>query len=173
MEALYLKINHFNFILKWYCINIDCVTGVENSIVCGRDGELHHLWTAAYQCMVCVCAMERGHLRPACARCAGCRSPDPLHPEPTQTVSPLIADTQSTAEPPGYLSEFESYANQNQPTPLKLSYTYLGRIRNVFFICSHKVLATYQAKRKNNKPPIWHKSAKQVFAIKNQQVFVL
>ncbi|XP_026331607.1 uncharacterized protein LOC113238960 isoform X2 [Hyposmocoma kahamanoa] len=78
----------------------DEIPGAENSVVCGRIGELHHLWMASYQCLVCVCAEDRGQLRPACARCADCRTPDSLRPESTQTISPLIVETQSSSESP-------------------------------------------------------------------------
>lgn len=87
------------------CNNVDGVTGAENIVICSRVGELHHLWTATYQCLICVCAADRGQLRAACARCSGCRTPGSLQPEPTQTVSPVIVDAQSTSELPGYLFE--------------------------------------------------------------------
>lgn len=127
------------FKAKEVTLNVDCVTGAENSVVCGRIGELHHLWTASYQCLVCVCAADRGQLRPTCARCAGCRAPDSLQPDPTQTINPLIVETQSSSESPGYLSEL-SYC-----VPFQINF----RIMNMFVISVFQRPATLYRRTKS------------------------
>ncbi|CAH2986070.1 unnamed protein product [Chilo suppressalis] len=60
-------------------------------INCRFDGELHHVWTVDFDCMVCVCLQD---LSPVCASCSGCSKPlkhlPPLPPQPPSVVAEPI-----------------------------------------------------------------------------------